>query len=100
MTGSVDWARQAFDWRWDVTYFGPTQVALNVAPGTYTPGTVPPYWMFDSSIGIRTSGHIAFRMVVDNVFNRAIGSPYAFDPNRQFEAILGRSFKLNGQVKF
>ena len=100
MTGS-DWARQAFDWRWDVTYYGPTQVALNVAPCTYTPGTVPSYGMFDSSIGIRTNAHIAFRMVVDNVFNRGISSPYAFDPNRQFEAIqfeaiLARSFKLNG----
>ena len=100
LTGSLAWARQAFDWRWDVTYNGPTQVALNVAPGTYTPSSVPAYWMFDTSIGIRTSDHIAFRMVMNNVFNGGVAAPYAFSPSRQFEAIMGRAFRLSAQIRF
>ena len=100
VSGSIDWAQKPFDWLWNVTYYGPSAVALNVAQGTYTPSTQPAYWMFDTSIGIKATENINFRVVINNVFNRGISSPYAFDSNREFEAIIGRSFKLNAQMKF
>ena len=97
---NIDWKTKTFDWLWTVTYYGPTQVDPNNYDAYQYP-RVSPYWMADTSIGIKANEHFDLRLIVDNVFGLGVPFPYAgaYSENKDFDAILGRYFRLNVRVK-
>lgn len=99
--GNIDWATKHFDWLWQVTYYGPTQVDPNAAAGTYEFPRISPYWMVNTSIGIKANENFSLRLMVNNVFNLGIPSPYtSYSSNKYFDALMGRYFRVNATVKF
>lgn len=98
---NVDWATKNFDWLWQVTYYGPTQVNPNAASGTYEFPRISPYWMVNTSIGIKANKNFALRLMVNNVFNLGIPSPYtSYSSNKYFDALMGRYFRINAKINF
>ena len=59
--------------------------------------------MVNSSVGIKVNEHFDLRLNVNNVFNRTVtyaGPVPEFSTNREFDAILGRYYRLTAKVKF
>jgi iron complex outermembrane receptor protein len=99
--GSFDWATKKFDWLWQVTYYGPTRVDPNTGDGTYEFPTVSPYWMVDTSIGIKATDRFNIRLIANNVFNLGVPFPNTtVSQNKYYEAILGRFLRVNVTVKY
>ena len=99
--GNIDWATKRFDWLWQVTYYGPTQVDPDAGPGTYQFPNVNAYWMINTSIGVKATDNIKLRLIVDNVFNLGIPYPYtSYSQNKYYDAIMGRYFRFNVGVTF
>lgn len=97
---NIDWKTKGFDWLWTVTYYGPTKVDPNNYDAYQYP-RVSPYWMADTSIGIKAGEHFDIRLIVDNVFGLGVPFPYAsaYSQNKDWDAILGRYFRLNVKLK-
>lgn len=99
--GNIDWATKHFDWLWQVTYYGPTQVNPNSAAGTYEYPRVSPYWMVNTSVGIKANDNFKLRLMVNNVFNLGIPFPQTtYSSNKHFDALMGRYFRINATVTF
>ena len=100
VVSNIDWKTKDFDWLWTVTYNGPTEVDPNNY-AAYEYPRVKAYWMADTSIGILAAKHFDMRFIVDNVFGLKVPFPYAgsYSENKDFDAILGRSFRINVKVK-
>jgi outer membrane receptor protein involved in Fe transport len=100
VVANIDWKTKAFDWLWTVTYYGPTDVDPNNF-AAYEYPRVSPYWMADTSIGIKAGDHFDIRLIVDNVFGLKVPFPQAsaFSTNKDFDAIFGRAFRVNVSVK-
>jgi outer membrane receptor protein involved in Fe transport len=99
--GNIDWATKRFDWLWQITYYGPSKVDPNTAAGTYQYPNVDPYWMVNTSIGIKANDHFNIRLIIDNIFDLGIPFPNTdYSSNKYYDAIMGRYFRLNAQVKF
>jgi outer membrane receptor protein involved in Fe transport len=97
---NIDWSNKAFDWLWTVTYYGPTDVDPNNYSAYQYP-RVSPYWMADTSIGIKATEHFDIRFIVDNVFGLHVPFPQAssYSTNKDWDAIFGRAFRVNVKVK-
>ena len=97
---NIDWKTKNFDWLWTVTYNGPTKVDPNNVAAYEFP-RVSPYWMADTSIGIKTASHFDIRLIVDNIFGLKVPFPYAdaYSTNKDFDAIMGRYFRINVKIK-
>ena len=100
VVANIDWKNTAFDWLWTVSYYGPTDVDPNNY-AAYEYPRVSPYWMADTSIGINATKHFDIRLIVDNVFGLKVPFPYAsaYSENKEFDAIMGRYFRLNVKIK-
>jgi outer membrane receptor protein involved in Fe transport len=103
VTTNIDYVTPKFDWAWTIIYEGPTMVNPNAPASNYEYYRVQPYWMFNSSIGLRVTEHFILRAIVRNVFNQTVtsaGTVPEFSINKEFDAVLGRSFRLSATVKF
>jgi iron complex outermembrane receptor protein len=102
IVSNIDWKTKHFDWLWTVTYNGPTKVDPNNVAAYQFP-RVSPYWMADTSIGIVTENHFDIRLIVDNVFGLKVPFPYGYVnsdvENKDFDAIMGRYFRINVKIK-
>ncbi|WP_260928625.1 TonB-dependent receptor domain-containing protein [Novosphingobium sp. 9] len=99
--GNIDWGTKRFDWLWQVTYYGPSKIDPNAGEGTYEYPRMSPYWMINTSVGVKVTDNFKIRMIVDNVFNLGVPSPYTTtSANKYFDAIMGRYFRLNASVDF
>ena len=103
INGNLHYQNQKFDWLWSVTYYGPTKVDPNASANNYEFSRINPYVMFNTSVGLRVNEHFDLRAVVNNVFNFSTtysGTVPQYSTNREFEAILGRSYRVTARVKF
>ncbi|WP_237452011.1 TonB-dependent receptor domain-containing protein [Qipengyuania algicida] len=99
--GNIDWATKHFDWLWQGTYYGPTQVDPDAGAGTYEYPRISPYWMFNTSVGIKANEHFTLRLMVNNIFDKGIPAPYtSYSSNKYFDALMGRYFRINAKVTF
>ncbi|WBO23717.1 TonB-dependent receptor domain-containing protein [Sphingomonas abietis] len=100
VVANIDWKTNRFDWLWTVSYYGPTDVDPNNYDAYQYP-RVSPYWMADTSVGIKTTNHFDIRLIVDNVFGLKVPFPYgsSYSENKDFDAIMGRYFRVNVKVK-
>lgn len=103
VTSIVDWQGTKVDWSWTVIYDGPTKVNANNPASDYEYYRVNSYWMANTSIGFTVNDHFSIRAIVNNVFNLGVtyaGTVPQFSTNKEFDAIFGRSFRINAHVKF
>jgi outer membrane receptor protein involved in Fe transport len=103
VTTNIDWSNNKLDWSWTVIYDGPTFVDPNSLPSSYQYYHVSAYWMANTSIGLKINEHFNVRAIVNNVFNLGVtyaGTVPEFSTNKEFDAILGRSFRISANVKF
>jgi outer membrane receptor protein involved in Fe transport len=103
VTTNLIWSYKKIDWAWTFIYQGPTVVNPNSAASDYQYFRVSPYWMINSSVGLNVTEHLKMRLIVNNLFN--FGVTYAgpvpeFSTNKEFDAVLGRSFRVSASVKF
>ncbi len=100
---NLHWLTKNFDWLWSFIYYGPTLINPASPAGTYEYPRISPYLMVNSSVGIKVNEHFDLRLNVNNVFNRTVtyaGPVPEFSTNREFDAILGRYYRLTAKVKF
>ncbi|MGN7999220.1 TonB-dependent receptor domain-containing protein [Sphingomonas sp. 22176] len=103
VTSMIDWQTKRFDWSWTVIYDGPTKVNPNNPASSYEYYNVSPYWMANTSIGVMVNDHFKLRGIVNNVFNMGVtyaGPVPEFSPNKEFDAVFGRSYRITAEVKF
>lgn len=99
--GNIDWATKRFDWLWQITYYGPSKVDPNAAADAYEYPRVSPYWMINTSIGVKVNDRFDLRLIVNNVFNIGIPAPYTtYSSSKYYDAIMGRYFRMNVNFKF
>jgi outer membrane receptor protein involved in Fe transport len=103
-TATANYSRKSFNWMVQAIYYGSTKPAVNSPATDYQYPVVNSYVTFNSSVGVNVSKNINFRLIVDNVFNRGLPSPYtattSYAISRYYSAIMGRYFRLNVGVKF
>ncbi|KUR80966.1 TonB-dependent receptor domain-containing protein [Novosphingobium sp. FSW06-99] len=103
INGNFHWMTKTFDWLWTVVYYGPTEVDPNAGANTYEYPRISPYWMVNTSVGLRVNEHFDLRLQVNNVFNLGVtyaGTVPEFSTNREFDAIMGRYFRMTARVRF
>lgn len=101
VTGNIDWQTKDFDWNWQVIYYGPSKINPNRPDSSYEFPNMSPYWMVNTSIGIKANEHFDLRVIVNNVFNLGIPSPYtSYSASKYYDALMGRYFRVNATVKF
>lgn len=102
-SGNFHWATQKFDWLWQVIYYSRTEVSPNSPVNTYQYSRISPYWMINTSAGLNINDHFSLRLSVNNIFNFGVtyaGTVPEFSTNKEFDAVLGRYFRLTAKVKF
>ena len=103
ITTNLNWSRKKVDWAWTFIYDGPTVVNPNSSASDYQYFRVSPYWMINSSFGVKVTDHFSMRLIVNNLFNMGVtsaGPVPEFKADKEFDAILGRSYRVNASVKF
>ena len=101
VTGNIDWQTKDFDWNWQITYYGPSKINPNRPDSAYEYPDMAAYWMVNTSIGIKANENFDLRLIVNNVFNLGIPSPYtSYSASKYYEALMGRYFRVNATVKF
>ncbi|MCJ2177237.1 TonB-dependent receptor domain-containing protein [Novosphingobium album (ex Hu et al. 2023)] len=101
VTGNIDWQTKDFDWNWQVIYYGPSKIDPNAADSAYEYPNMSAYWMVNTSIGIKANENFDLRLIVNNVFNLGIPSPYtSYSASKYYDALMGRYFRMNATVKF
>ena len=100
---NLHWQTKGFDWLWGLIYQGPTTIDPNAGATKYQYSRINPYFMANTSIGLRVNEHFDLRLAVNNVFNFNVtyaGPVPEYGTNKQFDAILGRYFRLTAKVRF
>lgn len=102
VTTNLVWAGKKLDWSWTIIYDSPTVVNPNSPASEYQYYRVGAYWMINTSIGLKVNKNLTFRAIANNVFN--MGVTYAgivpeFSTNKEFNAVLGRSYRLSATIK-
>jgi outer membrane receptor protein involved in Fe transport len=103
VNANIHWMTKSFDWLWDLIYYGPTAINPNSPAGTYEYPRISPYFMANTSVGLKVNDHFSLRLSVNNVFNLGVtyaGTVPEYSTNREFDAIMGRYYRLTAKVKF
>lgn len=103
VNGTIHYRRQKFDWLWSGVFYGPTKINPNSPDATYQYPRISPYIMINTSLGLRVNDHLELRAVVNNVFNFSTtyaGTVPEYSTNREFEAILGRAYRVSAKIRF
>ena len=100
---NLHWQTKNFDWLLGLIYQGPTTIDPNASATKYEFARINPYFMANTSIGLRINDHFDLRLAVNNVFNFNVtyaGPVPEYSTNKQFDAIMGRYFRLTAKVRF
>lgn len=101
LTINTTYRRGGFDFFWQTQFYGPSRQDVNQPLSTYQYPTVDPFVMFNASTGYEFENGFRAHLMMDNVFDTHMPFPYAgLSTTRYFEAIMGRSFRLNLGMKF
>ena len=103
VTTQIAWSTNRFDWSWTVIYDGPTKMNPNAPAANYQYYKVSAYWMANTSIGLKINDHFNIRAIVNNVLGLGVshaGPVPEYSINKEYDAILGRSFRISANVKF
>lgn len=109
VTTIIDWRTKRFDWSWTVIYDGPTKVNPNNPATQYQYYRVGTYVMANTSLGYAVNDHFKIRAVINNPFG--LGVTYAGPVpvlsnsnvsalSKEFDAVLGRNYRVSVEVKF
>jgi outer membrane receptor protein involved in Fe transport len=103
INANIHWQTKSFDWLWNFVFDGPTKVDPNAAANVYAYPRINPYFMANTSIGFRVNERFDLRLSINNVLNTSVtyaGPVPEFGTNKQFDAIMGRYFRLTAKVHF
>lgn len=100
---NIHWMTKRFDWLWTTIFYGPTLISPASPAGTYEYPRVSPYLMFNTSMGLKVTDNFDLRLNVNNVFNRSVtyaGPVPEYSTNREFDAVIGRYFRLTAKIRY
>lgn len=103
LTTNFVWMTKTTDVSVTWIYEGPTVVNPNNLASSYQYYRVSPYNMINTSFGVRVNEHFSLRAIVNNLFNLGVtyaGTVPQYSTNKQWDAVFGRSFRMNATVSF
>jgi len=91
-----------FSMLWEAQFYGAAKWDVDEAPGTRDIEGVGNWWLFNSSVGYEITKHLAMRLAVDNVFDKAAPFPVPADGGTvtYFSGIFGRNYQLTANYRF
>jgi iron complex outermembrane receptor protein len=108
--GTIDllYANQGFSWDWQGIFIGGANFNNQNTETSQNILAVGPWWLINSTIGMKFNPQFQVRFIVDNVFNKqppfpalaTSGGNYAPATSVYFAGILGRALQLSLDYKF
>jgi iron complex outermembrane recepter protein len=108
--GTIDllYANQGFSWDWQGIFIGGANFNNQNTETSQDILAVGPWWLINSTIGMKFNPQFQVRFIVDNVFNKqppfpalaTSGGNYAPATSVYFAGILGRALQLSLDYKF
>jgi iron complex outermembrane recepter protein len=108
--GTIDllYANQGFSWDWQGIFIGGANFNNQNTETSQNILAVGPWWLINSTLGMKFNPQFQVRFIVDNVFNKqppfpalaTSGGNYAPATSVYFAGILGRALQLQADYKF